>query len=124
MLARYGLVRVDVGAAPQLFAGDGHLDTTALPVDGLNGGRRQEHVSAEEPVTRIDVEVSDAPVEVVEIHVVDVADVAIRGVHPHAHDLAYPLQHGCPPPHLDTVVTTAAPCTVTTATFFASASDA
>jgi hypothetical protein len=34
-----------------LLAGDGDLNATALPVDGLNGCRREQHVSAEEPVT-------------------------------------------------------------------------
>lgn len=42
----------------------------------------------------IDVQVSDTPVDIVEIYVVGVADVAIHGVDPHAHCLVNPLQRG------------------------------
>ena len=36
------------------------MDPAVLPVDRVNGDGREEHVSAEQPVARVDLEVPDA----------------------------------------------------------------
>ena len=70
VLARYRLVRVDVGAIPHLLPGLGHVDPALLPVERLNGSRREEYVSIAQPVTRVDLEVPDEPLTVFNVNVV------------------------------------------------------
>lgn len=86
MLARHGFVGIDVGAAPHLLARDGDVHPPGIPVDAANDSRREEHVSTDEPGTRVDVEVADAPVGIVDINIVDVADVTIGRVDLHPRD--------------------------------------
>ena len=78
VLPRHGPVRVDVGASSAPGRGNGDVDPTAVPVDRSDETRRQQDVSTGEPVLRVDVEVPDAPVLIVQVRIVHMADVAIR----------------------------------------------
>jgi len=53
-------------------------------------------------MTSVDLQVLDAPITVLEVHIVHVPEVAIRGMDAQSRDPVHgPSEHGPSPPHLD-----------------------
>src|SRR6185312_2683815 len=79
VLPRHWLVGIDGRACLDLLLVQSDVDHTLFPVDALHGNRRDQHLAPAEPVSRVDYQIADSPAMVVEVDVLDSADLPVRG---------------------------------------------
>ncbi|MCY1549852.1 hypothetical protein D9M68_860540 [compost metagenome] len=93
MLPRYRLVRLAAGTVLDLLARQADVQHRVMPVYAGDRNRRDQHLAPREPLAGIDHEVADHPFFIVEIDVVDTADIAVERSDLHAFEFFCTMQH-------------------------------
>src|SRR5664279_983451 len=96
MLTIHGPFGIDIRALADLVAGKFHAQGPRRPIGFSEGEKGNQHLAAEQPVSRLHDHITDGPGYIVKIKLTDFSDITISCPYCMSDQTAYTMLHKIP----------------------------